>query len=127
MGRVEWHWNNVHEEKESPVDRRASFRRSAYKNELNEKTKSGGQTGTLQAICVQDRAEIKKKESKASGSACLRRPTDRIELCARINTTAQASTSNAFRALMEEPGNVVASTMRNITLFDGTKPENYRE
>ena len=43
------------------------------------------------------------------------------------NTTAQASTSNAFRAVMEEPGNVVASTIKKIPTFDGTKPENYRE
>ena len=86
------------------MDRPARFRRSAYKIELK-----------------------KKKESPASGSARLRRPTDRIELSARINATAQASTSNAFRAVMEEPGNVVTSTIRNIPRFDGIKPENYRE
>ena len=28
---------------------------------------------------------------------------------------------------MEEPGNVVTSTISNIPRFDGTKPENYRE
>ena len=50
-----------------------------------------------------------------------------IVLSARINTAAQASTSNAFRAVMEEPGNVVTSTTRNIPRFDGTRPENYRE
>ena len=50
-----------------------------------------------------------------------------LEQRARINTTAQASTSNAFRAVMEEPGNVVTSTIRNIPRFDGTKPENYLE
>ena len=50
-----------------------------------------------------------------------------IELSARINTTAQASTSNAFRAVMDEPGNVVTSTVRSSPRLDGTKPENYRE
>ena len=44
-----------------------------------------------------------------------------------INTKAQASTSNAFSAVMEEPGNVVTSTIRNIPRFDGAKQENYRE
>ena len=34
---VERHWNNVHEEKGSPADRPASFRRPAYKIEPNEK------------------------------------------------------------------------------------------
>ena len=48
-------------------------------------------------------------------------------MSARINTTPQASTSKAFRAVMEEPGNVVTSTIRNIPRFDGTKPENYRK
>ena len=63
----------------------------------------------------------------ASGSAHLRRSTDRIKLNARINTTAQASTSNAFKAVMENPGDVVTLTIRDIPRFDGTKPENYRE
>ena len=44
-----------------------------------------------------------------------------------MNTTAQASTSNAFRAVMGEPGKVVTSTIRNIPRFDGTKPENDHE
>ena len=61
VSRVERHWNNVHEEKGSPADRPASFRRSAYKIELNEKRKRGGRTGTLQAICVQDRTEREKE------------------------------------------------------------------
>ena len=87
------------------MDIPARFGRSAYKIELKEK----------------------EKKSPASGSAGLRRLTDRIELSARINTTAQASASNAFRAVMEEPDNEVTSTIRNIPIFDGTKPENYRE
>ena len=52
---------------------------------------------------------------------------DTIKLRARINPTAQVSISNTFRAVMEEPGNVVTSTIRNIPRFDDTKPENYRE
>ena len=86
------------------MDRPARFRRSAYKIELKEeKGKPGEQVGTPQAS------------------------TDRIERSARINTTAQASTSNAFRAVMEDPGNVMTSTIRNVPRVDGTKPENYRE
>ena len=60
VSRIERRLNNVHEVKRRPADRPAGFRRSAYKNELNEKRMPGGQTGTLQAICVQDRAERRK-------------------------------------------------------------------
>ena len=82
--------------KTKTVDRAARFRQSAYKIELK-----------------------KKNQSPASGSACLRNPTDRIELGARINTTAQATTSDALRAVMEEPGNVDTSTIRNIPIQTG--------
>ena len=47
---VELDGDNVHEEKRSPADRPTRFRRSAYKIELNEERKPGGQTGKLQAI-----------------------------------------------------------------------------
>ena len=68
----------------------------------------------------------KQKGSPANKSARFRRFTDRIELNER-NLTAQVSTSNVFRVIMEEAGNVVTSTMRNIPRFDGTKPKNYRK
>ena len=68
-----------------------------------------------------------KEQSPASGSSCLRHRTDRIELGTKIYTTAQAKTRNAFSAVMEDPGNVVTSTIRKILRFDGTKQENYRE
>ena len=67
------------------MDRPAPFKRSAYKNELKDKRKPGGHTGTFQAISAY-KIELKEKgeeESPASGSARLRRPTDRIELQAR--------------------------------------------
>ena len=67
------------------------------------------------------------RKCPASGSARLERPTDRIDLSARINTTAAASTSNVIRAVVEDPGIVVTSTIRNIVRCDATKPENYRE
>ena len=50
-----------------------------------------------------------------------------IKLSARRNPTAQVSTSNAFRAVTEEPGTVVTSTIRNIPRFDGSKLENYHQ
>ena len=61
VSQVERHWNNVHEEKESPADRPASFRRSEHIIDLNGKKKPGGRTGTVQAICVQERAEAEKE------------------------------------------------------------------
>ena len=66
------------------------------------KRKPGEQVGTLQAVQGQDGAK-------------------------RENPMGQVSTSNAFRAVMEEPGNVVTSTVRNAPKFDGGKPENYRD
>ena len=98
--------NELKEKKGSPVDIPARFRRSAYKIELRKRGrgKPGERVGTPQG------------------------PTDRIELQVREYTRQyRASTSNALRAVMEEPGNVVTMTIRNIPRFDGTKPENYRE
>ena len=78
VSRVERHWNNVHIDKWSPADRPASFRRSTYRIELNETRKPGGRTGTLQAMCVRDRAERQNKP--ADGLARFKRSAYKNEL-----------------------------------------------
>ena len=76
----------------------------------------------LHAICVQDRAEKRKKESRASGSALLRRLTDRMELRLRIYTTAKTSTSNAVMAVIGGLGNAVILTTIYIIYLDSMQP-----
>ena len=61
VSRVEQHWNNVHKEKGSPANTPASFRRSAYKVELNDKKKPGGRTACFRRSAYKVEMNEKRK------------------------------------------------------------------
>ena len=75
---------------------------------------------------MQDRAEKSKNKARRAGLYVSGIHGQDRAVCEN-NTNGQATTSHVFRAVMEEPGNVVTSTIRNIPTFYGTKPEDYRE
>ena len=121
------HKIELNEEKEARREQVGTLHAIAHKIELNEEQETRRvQVGTLKVIAhkieLNEEKEARRTGRHAPGGLGTG-PNGREE----ESETRQADTGKPSRTDMEEPMDAVTSITRNLSRFDGTKPENHRD